>query len=150
MIVIIGLVILVAAVIGGVAGVLANSGHAHAVTHFAVLGYHVTGSAGTVFLYGIVAGALAVLGLSLLLAGARRTARRGRAARAGLAQSRRETAAVSHDRHDLMGQRDTARACTASRLGNGDGDASPRAGRPRLLARRPAAQTPVSASAPAE
>src|SRR5580692_6677178 len=103
MIVIIGLVILVAAVIGGVAGVLANSGHAHAVTHFAVLGYHVTGSAGTVFLYGIVA-ALAVLGLSLLLAGARRTARRGRAARAGLAQSRRETAAVSHDRHDLMGQ----------------------------------------------
>jgi hypothetical protein len=149
MIVIIGLVILVAAVIGGVAGVLANSGHAHAVTHFAVLGYHVTGSAGTVFLYGIVA-ALAVLGLSLLLAGARRTARRGRAARAGLAQSRRETAAVSHDRHDLMGQRDTARAYTASRLGNSDGDASPRAGRPRLLARRPAAQTPVSASAPAE
>jgi hypothetical protein len=150
MIVIIGLVILVAAVIGGVAGVLANSGHAHAVTHFAVLGYHVTGSAGTVFLYGIVAGALAVLGLSLLLAGARRTARRGRAARAGLAQSRRETAAVSHDRDDLMGQRDTARACTASRLGNSDGDASRRAGRPRLLARRSAAQTPVSASAPAE
>jgi hypothetical protein len=152
MIVIIGLVILVAAVIGGVAGVLANSGHAHAVTHFAVLGYHVTGSAGTVFLYGIVAGALAVLGLSLLLAGARRTARRGRAARAGLAQSRRETAAASQDRDDLMGQRDTARACTASRLGNGDGDgdASRRAGRPRLLARRPAAQTPVSASAPAE
>jgi len=149
MIVIIGLVILVAAVIGGVAGVLANSGHAHAVTHFAVLGYHVTGSAGTVFLYGIVA-ALAVLGLSLLLAGARRTARRGRAARAGLTQSRRETAAVSHDRHDLMGQRDIARAYTASRLGNSDGDASPRAGRPRLLARRPAAQTPVSASAPAE
>jgi hypothetical protein len=131
-----------------VAGVLANSGHAHAVTHFAVLGYHVTGSAGTVFLYGIVAGALAVLGLSLLLAGARRTARRGRAARAGLAQSRRETAAASQDRDDLMGQRDTARACTASRLGNGD--ASRRAGRPRLLARRPAAQTPVSASAPAE
>jgi hypothetical protein len=131
MIVIIGLVILVAAVIGGVAVVLANSGHAHAVTHFAVLGYHVTGSAGTVFLYGIVAGALAVLGLSLLLAGARRTARRGRAARAGLAQSRRETAAVSQDRDDLRGQRDTARTYTvhdeqrnftASTLG-GDGTA---------------------------
>src|ERR1019366_3143177 len=156
MIVITGLVILVAAVIAGVAGVLANSGHAHAVTHFAVLGYHVTGTAGTVFLYGIVAGALAVLGLSLLLAGARRTARRGRAARAGLVQSRRETAAVSHDRDDLIGQRDTARAYTARRLGNGDGDgdASPRAGRPRLLpappADAPAAQTPASASAPAE
>ena len=33
MIIIIGLVILVAAVIAGLAGVLANSGHAHAVTH---------------------------------------------------------------------------------------------------------------------
>ena len=112
MIVILGLVILVAAVIAGVAGVLANGGHAHAVTHFAVFGYHVTGSTGTLFLYGIVVGALALAGLSLLLAGARRTSRRGRDARRGLAQSRRETAAVSADRDDLIGQRDTARAYT--------------------------------------
>ena len=110
MIVLLGLVILVAAVIAGVAGVLANGGHAHAVTHFAVFGYHVTGSTGTLFLYGIVVGALALAGLSLLLAGARRTSRRGRDARRGLAQSRRETAAVSADRDDLRGQRDTARA----------------------------------------
>ena len=54
MIIVLGLVILVAAVIAGVAGVLANGGHAHAVTHFAVFGYHVTGSTGTLFLYGIV------------------------------------------------------------------------------------------------
>ena len=121
MIVILGLVILVAAVIIGVAGVLANGGHAHAVTHFAVFGYHVTGSTGTLFLYGIVVGALALAGLSLLLAGARRTSRRGRDARRGLARSRRETAAVSADRDDLRGQRDTARAYTASTLG-GDGD----------------------------
>jgi len=122
MIVILGLVILVAAVIVGVAGVLANGGHAHAVTHFAVFGYHVTGSTGTLFLYGIVVGALALAGLSLLLAGARRTSRRGRDARRGLAQSRRETAAVSADRDDLRGQRDTARAYTASTLGDhGDG-----------------------------
>jgi hypothetical protein len=46
MIVILGLVILVAALIAGVAGVLAKGGHAHAVTHFAVFGYHVTGSTG--------------------------------------------------------------------------------------------------------
>ena len=39
MIVILGLVILVAAGIAGVTGVLANGGHAHAVTHFAVFGY---------------------------------------------------------------------------------------------------------------
>ena len=110
MIIILGLVILVAAVIAGVAGVLANGGHAHEVTHFAVFGYHVTGSTGTLFLYGIVTGALALLGLSLLLAGARRTSRRGRDARRGLARSRRETAAVSADRDDLASQRDTARA----------------------------------------
>jgi hypothetical protein len=77
MIIIIGLVILIAAVVASVAGVLSDSGSGHGLTHpFAVLGYHVTGSAGTVFLYGIVADALAMLGLSLLLAGARRTAAR--------------------------------------------------------------------------
>ncbi len=145
MIVILGLVILVAAVIAGVAGVLANGGHAHAVTHFAVFGYHVTGSTGTLFLYGIVVGALALAGLSVLLAGARRTSRRGRDARRGLAQSRRETAAVSQDRDDLRGQRDTARAYTASTLGD-DGTArngsDPGLRGPslfeRLFARRPA------------
>ena len=47
MIVILGLVILLAAGIAGAAGVLANGGHAHEVTHFAVFGYHVTGSTGT-------------------------------------------------------------------------------------------------------
>jgi hypothetical protein len=112
MIVILGLVILLAAGIAGAAGVLANGGHVHAVTHFAVFGYHVTGSTGTLFLYGIVTGALAMAGLSLLLAGAHRTSRRGRDARRRLAQSRRETAAVSADRDDLRGQRDTVHAYT--------------------------------------
>ena len=120
MIIVIGLVILIAAVVAGVARVLSNSGSGHALTHpFAVFGYHVTGSTGTLFLYGIVVGALGLLGLSLLLAGARRTSRRGREARSGLAQSRRETAAASQDRDDLIGQRDTARAYTASTLGSG-------------------------------
>jgi hypothetical protein len=120
MIVILGLIILVAAVVAGVAGVLTNGGSGHALTHgFAVFGYHVTGSTGTLFLYGIVVGAVGLLGLSLLLAGARRTSRRGRAARQGLKQSRRETAAVSQDRDDLVDQRDAARAYTASTLGDG-------------------------------
>jgi hypothetical protein len=120
MIVILGLVILLAAVIIGVAGVLGNGGSGHALTHgFSVFGYHVTGSTGTLFLTGIVVGAVALAGLGLLLAGARRTSRRGSAARRGLRQSRRETAAVSQDRDDLIGQRDTARAHTASTLGNG-------------------------------
>ena len=123
MIIIIGLVILVAAVVVGVSGVLSNSGSGHPLTHhFAVFGYHVTGSTGTLFLSGIVVGALGLLGLSLLLAGAGRTSRRGRQARRGLTQSRRETAAVTQDRDDLLGQRETARAYTASTLGDGPGD----------------------------
>jgi hypothetical protein len=114
-IVIVGLVILIAAVIVGVGGVLGNAGHAHALSHgFALFGYHVTGSTGTLFLYGIVVGAIAVLGLSLLLAGARRTSRRGHAARRGLKQSRSETAAASRDRDSLIAERDTARAETAA------------------------------------
>ena len=104
MIIVIGLVILIAAVVAGVAGVLSNSGSGHALTHpFAVFGYHVTGSTGTLFLYGIVVGALALLGLSLLLAGARRTSRRGREARRGL------TAVPPRDRRRQPGPRRPAR-----------------------------------------
>jgi hypothetical protein len=167
MIIILGLIIVVAAVVVGVAGVLGNGG-THGLAHgFSVLGYHVTGS-GTVFLDGILVGAVALFGLWLLLAGVRRTSRRGRAARRGLrqsqretAQSRQETAAVSKDRDELIGQRDTARAYTASTLGNGTppGNGAPpagldpsqddsRRGRPRLFGRRPAPRQ--SATAPAE
>jgi hypothetical protein len=72
-----------------------------------------------ILLAAVIAGVASVLaGLSALLAGALRTSRRGRGARRGLAQSRRETAAVSADRDDLRGQRDTARAYTASTLGD--------------------------------
>ncbi|HEX9039580.1 MAG TPA: hypothetical protein VF838_01000 [Trebonia sp.] len=160
MIIIIGLVILIAAVVTGVAGVLSNSGSGHALTHpFAVFGYHVTGSTGTLFLYGIVVGALALLGLSLLLAGARRTSRRGREARRGLARSRRETAAARQDRDDLLDQRETARAHAASTNGNApaaggrDPGADSRAGqhgRWRLFGSRsasPQAAPPVQAAA---
>ena len=112
MFVVLGLIILVAAVVVGVAGVFNNVGSGHALAHgFSVFGYHVTGSTGALFLYGIVVGAAAMLGLGLLLAGARRTSRRGRAARRELKQSRGQTA-VSHDR-DLIGQRESAQAETA-------------------------------------
>src|ERR1039458_2572764 len=63
MIIIIGLVILIAAVVAGAAGVLSNSGSGHPLTHpFAILGYHVTGSTRTPFPHGIVVGALARVG----------------------------------------------------------------------------------------
>jgi hypothetical protein len=158
MIVILGLIILVAALIVGVAGVLGNGG-THGLAHgFSVLGFHVTGS-GTVFLYGIAVGAIALFGLWLLLTGARRTSRRGSAARRGLrqsrqetAKSRQETAAVSKARDELIDQRDTARAYTASELGNPPppGDLSPsteqvRRSRPRLFGRRPVSPQPAAA-----
>jgi hypothetical protein len=106
--IIIGLVLLGAALVIGVAGVLSNSGDGHALTHgFAVFGYHVTGDTGTLFLHGVVVGAVGLLGLGLLLAGARRTARRGRTARSDLRASRRETAAVTRDRDELAETRRT-------------------------------------------
>ena len=99
MIVIVGLVVLLLAVIIGFLGVLNNAGAAHPLSeNFSVLGYHVTGSTGTLFLFGIVIGALAMLGLSVLLAGAQRTAGRGRDARRELQRSQREAEFVNRDR----------------------------------------------------
>lgn len=85
MVVILGLVLLVGALVVGVAGVLTNDGSAHEFTGgFSLFGYDATGSAGTLFLYGIVIGPVVLLGLSLLPAGVRR----GHGARAGLKQPR--------------------------------------------------------------
>ena len=154
MIIILGLIVVIAAVVIGVAGILGNAGSGHALADpFAVFGYHVTGSTGTLFLYGIVVGAIGVAGLSLLLAGARRTSRRGRVARRGLRQSRQETAAVSRDRDDLIDQRETARAYAASTVGNDTprSDSHPgsddgRSGRLRLFGHRTAPQQAAARS----
>jgi len=111
MLVVLGLVILIVAVVVGMAAVLGNAGSEHALTdRFSVFGYHVTGSTGSLFLVGIVVGAVAVLGLGLLLAGARRSSRRGNTARSELKESRRETAAISQQRDDLVDQRYADRA----------------------------------------
>jgi hypothetical protein len=156
MIVIIGLVILVAAVVAGVAGVLSKQRQrawAHPSLHCVRLSRdrldrhpvpvrHRRRGTGT-------------LGLSTLLAGARRTSRRGHEARRGLRQSRRASAAVSQDRDDLLGQRDTARAYTASTLGNGPagdtshpGETGGQRSRRLPFGRRPA--TPQAAAPPAQ
>ncbi|MGW0843205.1 hypothetical protein ACWD26_24235 [Streptomyces sp. NPDC002787] len=124
--IILGLIILVAAVGIGVVGVLSNSGSAHEFTGgFSVFGVDVTGSTGTLFLYGIVVGAAALLGLSLLLTGTRRTARRGRTARHRLKQSRRETAAAEQERRVLLHERDSARSGTAQRERHDEDPAGP-------------------------
>lgn len=103
MIIIVGLVVLLAAVIVGFTGVLTNAGATHPLTeNFSVFGYHVTGSTGTLFLFGIVIGAVGMLGLSVLLAGARRTAGRGRDARRELKRSQRETEFLNRDRDQRL------------------------------------------------
>ncbi len=124
MLVIVGLVVLVIAVIVGFAGVLANAGAAHPVTeNFSVLGYHVTGSTGTLFLFGIVVGAVALLGLSVLLAGARR----GRNARRDLQRSQRENAFLTQDRDRLL-ENHRHGGATASSIANANGATAHRPG----------------------
>ncbi|WP_327323438.1 hypothetical protein OG735_13650 [Streptomyces sp. NBC_01210] len=108
MILILGLIVLIAAVTIGVVGVFANSAHGLS-GGFSVFGYEVTGSTGTLFLYGIAVGAAAVLGLALLLIGARRAKRRS-PSRRGLTQSRGDTPAVDRERHDQISHGDTRTA----------------------------------------
>jgi len=116
MLVIVGLLVLLVSLFVAVVGVLGNSGVAHPLTGtFSVFGYHVTGSTGTVFLSGIVIGAVAMFGLSVLLAGARRTAGRGRLARRDLALSQRETAVANRDRDTLLEHQHEAEAATRRR-----------------------------------
>jgi uncharacterized membrane protein YciS (DUF1049 family) len=95
MIILIGLVVLIAAVIIGVAGVAANTGEIRTSTSdYAVFDYHITANAGQLFLYGAAIGAIAMLGLGLLLTGIWRVSRRGSAARRELRHSRKEIAAA--------------------------------------------------------
>ena len=120
MFVVVGLVLLIAALVVGVTGVLTNADSAHTLTnHFSVFGFSAGGSTGTLFLYGIVVGAIGIVGLGLVLAGARRSSRRGQDARRGLKQSRRETAAAIQERDDLVDQRNAARTQGSTRPGTG-------------------------------
>ncbi|MCP2292138.1 hypothetical protein [Nocardia amikacinitolerans] len=95
MIILLGLIVLIGAVVVGVAAVAANTGELRTSTgDFAVFDYQFTASAGEVFLYGTVIGAAGALGLVLLLTGLWRTSRRGSEARRELRRSRREVAAA--------------------------------------------------------
>ncbi|MBF6353669.1 hypothetical protein IU449_03750 [Nocardia higoensis] len=107
--IILGLILLLAAVIIGVVGVVDNSGSAHSLTNdFSVFGYEVTGSTGTLFLWGIIIGAVGMLGLSMLLAGARRTSRQARHARRELKATRRETVAGADEARPVAAPVQTA------------------------------------------
>ncbi|WP_052434243.1 hypothetical protein [Streptacidiphilus melanogenes] len=108
--ILVGLVILMAAVAVGVAGAVSNTGSAHGLGGgFSVFGYQLTGSGSKLFLFGIVVGALAVLGLGMLVAGARRRSRLGRLARADVRESRKQAAVALRERDRVAEQHKEAK-----------------------------------------
>lgn len=129
MILILGLIILIAAIIVGLAGIFGNAGAGHGLGaggDFSIFGYHVTGSTGNLFLWGVIVGAIALFGLTLVMLGARRSARRSAQTKRELGSSRREAAVVDRERDDLIKQRDTARAETRDPAGTDTGVTEPR------------------------
>jgi hypothetical protein len=97
-----GLVLLVAAAVIAVAGILANLGSGHPIGRSVdLLGYHLTGSTGKLLLVGVVLGVVGMLGLSLLLAGLRHGMRRRSVDRRERKAVRREAGAVMEDRDRL-------------------------------------------------
>ncbi|MFD9677872.1 hypothetical protein ACFWAO_39005, partial [Streptomyces sp. NPDC059981] len=107
------LIILIVAAVVGLTGVFGNMGAAHGLGaggDFSVFGYHAQGSTGGLFLCGIIVGAAALLGLTLMMLGARRSARRSARARRG--GSRREAVVVDRQRDDVVEQRDDTRTDT--------------------------------------
>ncbi|MFD7779062.1 hypothetical protein [Streptomyces sp. NPDC059753] len=115
MIIILGLILLVLAAIVAVAGIVSNVGSGHEFTYaFAVFGHQMTGFTGMFFLYGMIVGAVAMLGLGLMVTGARRTSRLTAEARHGRDESHRENAALRKERDTKTGQRGAARAETAA------------------------------------
>lgn len=113
-----GLLLLAVAGLTALVGALANSGADHLINGgFAIFGYHVTGSTGRLFLYGAIVGAVAMLGLNMLLGGIGRGFKQRVTSRRKLKQSRREGETLQQERDRLAreleeerGRRDRAEA----------------------------------------
>ena len=134
MLVLVGILIFLAAAAVGVGGVVSNAGSRHLLTDdFTVFCYHVTGSTGTVFLYGILVGAVAWAGLSLILAGATRAVSRARAARGELKRVQQAADVINRDRerllerqHELRNTDATAQRPSSRRRWFGRGSTAPK------------------------
>jgi hypothetical protein len=70
-----GLVIVIAVIVIALSAGLGNSGADHSVHDFTVLGVHIAGSSGRLFIYGCVVGIVGVFGFNMILAGLSRSAR---------------------------------------------------------------------------
>ena len=105
---VVGLLLLAAAVAVGAAGVAANTGTEHQLSSgFTLFGYHLHGSAGRLYLAGLVIGAVAMLGFMMVAEGLRRDA----ALRRELGRFRRD--ARARRRADAGGRGKTAPVATA-------------------------------------
>ncbi|WP_052442864.1 hypothetical protein [Streptacidiphilus neutrinimicus] len=145
--ILVGLVILIAAVVVGVAGAVSNTGSAHGLGGgFSVFGYQLTGSSSKLFLFGIAVGALAVLGLGMLIAGARHRSRLGRLARADVRESRKQAAAARRERDRVTEQHKEAQE-QAARARAEAAEARAEAAKAQAKAAAPAASAAPSGEA---
>jgi hypothetical protein len=130
--VILGMLLLTAAVVVALGTVLANLGADHLLDDdFAILGYHVDASAGELFGYGVLTGMVAALGLYLVIVGALRGAQQRAAARRALEQARQQQESLQQQRDRLAARLDHERGGT------------------RPAKERPATAPPARASSPA-
>ncbi|HEU5355885.1 MAG TPA: hypothetical protein VFU65_15540 [Actinocrinis sp.] len=98
---VVGLLLLAAAVAVGAAGVAANTGTEHQLSNgFTLFGYHLHGSAGRLYLAGMVIGAVAMLGFMMVADGLRRDA----ALRRELGRFRRDARARRRAEADTAGK----------------------------------------------
>jgi hypothetical protein len=109
-----GLLLLVAAAVVTLVGVLTNSGGAHALnSDFSLLGYHLHGSTGQLLLIGVIVGAVGMLGLNMLLAGIGRGFSRRVSTRRELNQSRHQAGALHEERDTLAHKLEEERTARA-------------------------------------
>lgn len=105
--ILIGLVLLVAAAVVGAVGVATNLGSTDALaSSFNVFGVQITGSAGWLFLYGIVVGGIGMLGVGILYDDFFRRYEKWRELR----ETRRETEDLREENELLAEQLDVERA----------------------------------------
>ncbi len=116
-----GLLLLVASLVVGAVTGLANSGSDHLATDFSILGYSVDASTGRLFLYGAAVGAVAMLGLNMLLAGLGRgfknrikTRRQLKKERSRAGQLEEERERLAHELEEERGHHDTAGTSTGN------------------------------------
>jgi len=111
MIVIVGLLVLVAAVVLAITGFSANTGSAHGLSEsFSILGVHISGlSSGQVLLLGVSIGVAGMLGLSML-SGALSRRWTARTSQRELNAVRHDNSVLIQDRQQLSDRLDAVRA----------------------------------------